>query len=124
MTFNPHIGHDLAHAQAAERHETAARLRLVHDVSRRRREARRERGPEPIIIREATAADSAAIAEIAALESAPVPEGRPLVVIAGGRLRAVLDPETGKVLSDPFAPSNPMVPLARAYAAAMHDRAA
>jgi hypothetical protein len=121
MIMNPDIRAAFASERAAERRRAADRFRL----RRQARQARvHEDSFEPIVVRQAVDADRQAIEEIAALESKPIPAGRPLLAIKGGRLEAVLDPETGEVLADPFLPTPQATRVVRAYADSELRRAA
>jgi hypothetical protein len=112
MNTHPTITAAIEREQAADRRRDGRRSRLV-------REARRARASEAtlesISVRRAVASDGPAIAQIAELESKPVPAGQPVVALRDGRLAAVLDPDTGAVLADPFLPTARAVRAARAY---------
>lgn len=115
MNMHPTITAAIEREQATDRRRDGRRSRFA-------REARRARTPESpvesISIRRAVAADGPAIAQIAELESKPVPTGRPVVALRGGRLAAVLDPDTGAVLADPFLPTAQAVRAARDFLSA------
>ncbi len=116
MTLHPDIAIDMARELSAERRAAAARFRLARRA-RGAHGASHQTPREPVTIRPARDTDLPAIAQIAELESRPVPSGRPLVALRGGRLQAVLDLRTGEVLADPFLPTGDTVELIRAYAA-------
>jgi hypothetical protein len=67
----------------------------------------------PITIRRSTAGDAAAVARIAALDSARAPEGDALLAFVGGELRAVLPLDDGRALADPFHRTAELVELLR-----------
>ena len=70
----------------------------------------------PLLLRTATAVDSAALDRLAALDSARPLTGEVMVASAGGDVRAALSLETGRVVADPFYPSAELVQLLRAAA--------
>ena len=70
----------------------------------------------PLLLRTATAVDSAALDRLAALDSARPLTGEVMVASAGGDVRAALSLETGRVVADPFYPSAELVELLRAAA--------
>ena len=70
----------------------------------------------PLVLRSATAVDSAALDRLAALDSARPLTGEVMVASAGGDVRAALSLETGRVVADPFYPSAELVQLLRAAA--------
>jgi hypothetical protein len=70
----------------------------------------------PLVLRSATAVDSAALDRLAALDSARPLTGEVMVASAGGDVRAALSLETGRVVADPFYPSAELVELLRAAA--------
>ena len=70
----------------------------------------------PLLLRTATAVDSAALDRLAALDSARPLTGEVMVASAGGDVRAALSLETGRVVADPFYPSADLVELLRAAA--------
>jgi hypothetical protein len=57
---------------------------------------------EGVVIREATAADRAALARLAELDSARPPAGPVLVAEAGGELRAAISTADGQLIADPW----------------------
>jgi hypothetical protein len=114
MNMHPNITAAVERERTADMTRESRRSRLARQA---RRVASPRRTPEPISIRRAAAADGPAIAQIAELESKPVPTGRPLVAITGGRVAAVVDPESGAVLADPFLPTEHVVRAVRAYIA-------
>jgi hypothetical protein len=74
---------------------------------------------EPITIRRATPDDEAALARLAALDSARIPAGAVLVAESRGELRAALSLEDGEAIADPFRPTASVVELLVTWAA--HD---
>lgn len=66
---------------------------------------------ETISIRIATPDDGLAVARLAALDSATVPDGRLLLGERDGRPVAVLALDGGQVIADPFLPSAEVVEL-------------
>jgi hypothetical protein len=122
MNLHPELRALMSEAEASERRHAADRFRLRR---RARLTTHRYSSPfEPVIVRPAVAADRPAIEELAALESKAAPAGRPLIAISGDRIEAVLDPQTGEVLADPFRPTARTVRLVRAYAESELGRAA
>jgi hypothetical protein len=67
----------------------------------------------PITIRRSTTGDAAAVARIAALDSARAPEGDALLAFVGGELRAVLPLDGERPLADPFHRTAELVELLR-----------
>ena len=55
-----------------------------------------------VIIRQATAADEAALVNLATLDANSVPAGTVLVAEQDGELRAAISVETGHTVADPF----------------------
>jgi hypothetical protein len=72
-----------------------------------------------VLIRAARGSDGAAIARIAALDSATVPAGELLVAEADGTLVAARSLATGAVVADPFRPTADIVALLALRAAAV-----
>jgi hypothetical protein len=68
----------------------------------------------PLVLRPATAVDSAALERLAALDSARPLTGEVMLAYAGGEVRAALSLETGRAVADPFYPSGELVQLLRA----------
>ena len=68
---------------------------------------------EPLTVRRAHAGDSAALAALAALDSAPIPQAPALVAEVGGRLLAALPLAGGPAVADPFLPTAELVALLR-----------
>jgi hypothetical protein len=66
-----------------------------------------------ITIRRSTTGDAAAVARIAALDSARAPEGDAMLAFVGGELRAVLPLDGGRPLADPFHRTAELVELLR-----------
>jgi hypothetical protein len=71
-----------------------------------------------IMIRPAYADDAAALARLAALDSARVPEAPLLLAEVDGELRAALSLPGGASIADPFFPTLELVSLLRAHAQA------
>lgn len=70
----------------------------------------------PLVLRPATAADTADLYRLAALDSAEPLEGEILLAYAGGDVRAALAVESGRVVADPFYQSAELVELLRSAA--------
>jgi len=70
----------------------------------------------PLVLRPATTADAAALARLAALDSARPLTGEVMLAHAGGEVRAALSLETARAVADPFYPSAELVTLLRAAA--------
>ena len=70
----------------------------------------------PVVIREATAADSPALARVAQRDSSPLPAGELLVGESDGQLRAAIEVESGRAIADPFAPTAELIDLLRTRA--------
>ena len=73
---------------------------------------------EAVVLRLATAADDAALRDLAALDSAAPGAGPHLVAEVDGRLRAALSLDDGRVVADPFHHTAGDVALLRARAVA------
>lgn len=69
-----------------------------------------------VTIRSATSGDAAAVARVAALDSAHAPHGELLVAEVDGEIRAVLPLDGSPAVADPFYPSAPLVTMLRARA--------
>jgi hypothetical protein len=67
--------------------------------------------PHDIAIRFAAPADREDVARLAELDSAGRVDGEALVAVVGGRVRAALALEQGRVIADPFAPSAELASL-------------
>jgi hypothetical protein len=67
----------------------------------------------PITIRPADADDDAAVARLAALDSASVPTGPVLLAEVAGEAWAVVSIQNLAAVADPFRPSGPVVALVR-----------
>jgi hypothetical protein len=76
----------------------------------------------PLVLRPATTVDTAALARLAALDSARPLTGEVMLAYAGGDVRAALSLETGRVVADPFYPSAELVELLRAAAGERRHR--
>jgi hypothetical protein len=70
-----------------------------------------------VLIRRAGPHDAAAVARLAALDSAAPPAGDVLVAIVGGEPWAALSLADGRAVADPFRPSAAAVELLRVRAA-------
>jgi hypothetical protein len=80
------------------------------------------KAPESITIRPAYADDHAALARLAALDSAAgIPAGPVLLAEVDDVLRAALSLANGSVIADPFFPTQHLVRLLRAHAAAVAE---
>jgi hypothetical protein len=80
------------------------------------------KAPESITIRPAYADDQAALARLAALDSAAgVPAVPVLLAEVDDELRAALSLANGSVIADPFFPTQHLVRLLRAHAAAVAE---
>ena len=79
---------------------------------------------EPITIRAAHGGDGAAVARLAALDSAEIPGGKLLLAEAGGELRAALSLHDGAVVADPFRRTADLVRLLRLRADLLAETAA
>ena len=75
------------------------------------------RTDQPINIRTERLDDAGAIAALAGLDSARVPEGRLLLAEVDGVLRAALAPATGARIADPFVPTDAVLELLELVAA-------
>jgi hypothetical protein len=82
----------------------------------------RERHEASITIRPARADDAEALRRLAERDSATVPDGRLLVAIADGEVRAAVSIVGGEGISDPFHPSAGLARLLAARAAQLRDR--
>jgi hypothetical protein len=69
-----------------------------------------------LTIRHANAADTGALARLAALDSRRVPSGELLIAELDGRLVAALSVDTGAVIADPFEYTAAIVDSLRAQA--------
>ncbi len=124
MMMHPGVKLEMARERAADLRRSAERGRLRRTARKARNTGSGALAVEPVTIREATDADLIAVAALAALDEKPVPAGRPLVAIRGGRLEAALDRDTGEVMADPFLPSEPSTRLVRDYAESLSADAA
>ena len=75
-----------------------------------------------ISIRAATHGDGAALARLAALDSAPVPFGPVLLAEVDGQPRAALSVSDDRVIGDPFARTAQLAELLRVHARATLGR--
>lgn len=71
---------------------------------------------EPLLIREATEHDRAALLRLAQRDTEQIPAGRMLVAETGGELRAAVEIESGHAIADPFRRTADLVGLLRARA--------
>jgi hypothetical protein len=69
--------------------------------------------PTTFTIRRASAADSSAIARLAALDSTSPPTGEMLLAVVGEDLWAAVEVDSGVAIADPFRPSADLVELLR-----------
>ena len=76
----------------------------------------------PLVLRPASAADTAALERLAALDSARSLTGEVMLAFAGGEVRAALALETGRAIADPFYPSADLVALLQAAAGGSRRR--
>jgi hypothetical protein len=79
--------------------------------------------PNALTIREAQAADEAALRELAALDSSRVPAGRLLVAEIDGELQAAAPLAGGPAIADPFRPTETLVSLLQLRAAQLRTLA-
>ena len=70
-----------------------------------------------VLIRAARGSDGPALERLAALDSAPRPEGAVLLAESDGRLVAALDGSGGRAIADPFLPTADVVALLKLRAA-------
>ncbi len=75
----------------------------------------------PFTIRRAKESDEAALRQLAALDSRPVPAGPVLLAESNGELRAALSLTDGETVADPFHPTAAIVELLVAFAAPGRD---
>lgn len=68
-------------------------------------------GRPRVTVREAHLGDDAALARLAALDSAPIPERPALVAESSARILAALPLGSGRVVADPFEPTAELVAL-------------
>jgi hypothetical protein len=66
-----------------------------------------------VLIRAARGSDGPALVDLAALDSARLPEGQLLVAEADGELLAALEPGSGRHIANPFRPTADVVNLLR-----------
>lgn len=71
---------------------------------------------QPLLIREATEHDRAALVRLAQRDTKRVPAGWMLVAETGGELRAAVEIESGHAIADPFRHTADLVGLLRARA--------
>lgn len=70
----------------------------------------------PVVIREATEVDRAALTRIAERDSSPLPAGEVLVAETGGEIRAAIEVEGARAVADPFRPTAELLDLLRTRA--------
>jgi len=75
----------------------------------------------PVTIRRATESDEAALARLAALDSAAVPAAPVLLAESNGELRAALSLRDGETVADPFHPTAKLLELLATFAAQGQD---
>jgi hypothetical protein len=68
----------------------------------------------PVVIREATEADRAAVARVAQRDSSAAPAGEVLVAESSGEIRAAIEVDGAVAVADPFQPSAELLDLLRA----------
>ena len=91
-------------------------LRLnIADLHRRSERFRRE----PVLIRHAERRDTAALARLAALDSAAPPDGEVLLAEVGDEVCAALELASGRIVADPFRPTVELQRLLRTRAVAL-----
>jgi hypothetical protein len=110
-----------------------ARLDDLHHRAQRRRAARRRaslaaggsaaRTADPVTIRRATEADRAALARLAALDSARPLAGEVLLAEAGGEVLGAIEVAGSAAIADPFQPTAELVELLRVRAARLRAAA-
>jgi hypothetical protein len=76
-----------------------------------------------VTLRGSTAEDSAEIARLATIDSAPVPTGPLLLAEVDGQLQAALAIADGSVIADPFVPTSGLVGLLRERSRTLFDGA-
>jgi hypothetical protein len=85
------------------------------DAHPRRRASQASRNGVPlsahVVLRRATLQDAAAIARLAALDSAPVPDGAVLIAVVDGHIAAALPFDGGRAIADPFLRTAHLVEL-------------
>lgn len=108
----------LAEARIEDLRGDARRARAVTPSSPGRH---RETLGAPITIRRAAASDAAALGQVAALDSSPVPAAPLLLAAVDGEVRAAVSLATGAAVADPSHDTAVIVELLTAYAA--HERA-
>ena len=67
----------------------------------------------PVLVRPARHVDAAALADLAALDSAAPLTGDVLLAVSGGEVAAAMSLDTGAVVADPFVPTTQLVELLR-----------
>ena len=76
----------------------------------------------PVEIRPATPADARGLRGLAERDSARVPEGRLVIAVSCGAVRAAVSLDTGEAIADPFVQSADMVEALRALAGEADER--
>jgi hypothetical protein len=77
----------------------------------------------PLVLRPATAVDTAGLERLAALDSAAPLTGDVLLAYAGGEVRAAVSVDSGRAIADPFWRSAELVRLLQAAAKPRRQRA-
>ena len=77
---------------------------------------------ETVSIRRAAETDEVALAQLAALDSAPAPSGEVLIAEVGGAPHGAIEIATGNTIADPFHPTAHLVELLRERAARTGQR--
>ena len=99
-------------AQTADRIATATSSREARAI-RRNRDA-----SGPVVLRLAHAEDGPKLADLADLDSAPVPHGDVLLAEVDGQVAAALPLDGGRAIADPFRQTAGLVEMLRIRAAA------
>ena len=107
MFLHPHHRLELAAAHADELRQAGAKSRTPRPGSSRDGAV----SDVAIVIRPNRRDDERALARLAGLDSAPVPDEPLLVAEVGGELRAALSLRDGAVIADPFRRTTQLVTL-------------
>src|SRR5438128_360168 len=101
----------VAAAQVSDRHDAATAARRARELAASRRR------PDPVIdrivLRPAVLSDGAAVAALAALDSAERPSGDLLIAELDGRIVAAVALDDGRAIADPFRLTADLVDLLR-----------
>jgi len=112
MVPNPHLIHSLTQTHVDDLRRQARAQRRPAATSRLQRSSR----DEAITIRLANPDDHAALARLAALDSATVPAAPVLIAEANAQARAALSLRDGAAVANPFHPSTAVLELLYARA--------